>query len=186
MRSTAALLAAVALLAGCGDDGGETGKVVEGTGYELTVPDGWDDRSGQSEDFAVGDFTPDLILTGEREDGFTTNVNVIRTQGVTRSLDEQTEAERELLERGGPVSGDVNLQPAQNLTPVEDTTLGGGPARAYEFELEVPQGDSSARLRQLIAIDDGTGYAITLTADPDRFEQDRDDFEAILESWKWE
>ena len=186
MRRSATLLAALALLAGCGDDEGDAGKAFEGKGYEVTVPEGWDDQSSKREQLSVGDFTPDLVLTGEREDGFTTNVNVVLTEGVTRSLDAQTRAERQLLERGGPVGDDVELQPAENLTPTEELTLGDKQARAYEFELDLPQGDRSARLRQLIAIHEGTGYAITLTANPDRFEQDRDDFEAILESWRWE
>ena len=185
MRRPAALLAALALLAGCGDDDGDKGKVVKGDGYEVTVPEGWDDQSSKREQLEVGGFTPDLVLTGEREDGFTTNVNVVLTEGVERSLDAQTRAERELLERGGPVGDDVELQPAENLTETEDITLGDRPARAYEFELDLPQGDRSAQLRQLIAIHEGTGYAITLTANPDRFDEDRDDFEAILESWRW-
>jgi hypothetical protein len=62
-------------LAACGDDAGE---VVEGSAYEVTVPDGWDDESKAGEEVEVAGFSPELVLTGEQADGFATNVNVIR------------------------------------------------------------------------------------------------------------
>ena len=172
---------AVALSAlGCGED--DAGKVVTGTGYEVTVPDGWRDRSEEGEDVEVQGFSPDIVLIGERDDGFTTNLNVIRTPGVTRELDAQTRLERRLIERGG-APGAAELRPAQNLTPVERTELGGEDARAYEFEIR--DGERRIRVRQLLAIREEVAYFATLTTAPGRFDEDRDDFESILESWTW-
>ena len=177
----AALLLGLSLAAGCGGDGG---KVVGGSGYEVTVPDGWEDRTDEGEDIEVGSFSPDVTLIGDREDGFTTNVNVIRTQGGALDIDEQVGAERELLETGEIPGSDEQLPPAQDLSPVESITLDGEEARTYEFRVE--QNERELRLRQVIARHDGQSYAITLTADPDDFEDGLDGLESILGSWAWD
>ena len=170
-------------LAACGDDEGDKGKVVEGTGYAVTVPDGWRDRSEEGEEIEVQGFSPDTVLIGTRDEGFATNVNIIRTPGIELDLDAQTRLERKLLEEGGP-PGEDKVDPAQELTPVERTTVAGEEARAYEFRL--PQDDMLLRLRQLLTIRDGTAYVITLTTAPDRFDEDRDDLDSILDSWEWD
>jgi hypothetical protein len=170
----------VVLLAvfGCGDD--DEGKVVGGTGYELTVPDGWDDRSEEGEDVEVEGFTPDVLLIGEREDDFTSNVNVILTPDAGRGLNAQARAERDALEsRQIPNS----TSSAQELTPTERITLGDKAARAYEFKVE--QDDRLVRIRQVLAQHNGSNYAVTLTAAGSRFDDDRDAFESMLESWSW-
>jgi hypothetical protein len=183
VRVAAALAAllAVSLVAGCGGDGG---KVVGGSGYEVTVPDGWEDRSDEGEDIEVGSFSPDVTLVGDREDGFTTNVNVIRTESGPLDIDEQVEAERDLLETGEIPGSDQEIPPAQDLSPIESITLDGEEARTYEFRLE--QNERELRLRQVIAMHDGQNYAVTLTADPDDFDDGIDGLESILDSWSWD
>ena len=183
MRIAALAVAlAVALpLAACGDEE-DGGRVAEGTGYELTVPDGWEDRSEEGEDVEVEGFSPDVLLTGERDEGFTSNVNVVITSGTGGGIDAQVRAEREALE-SGRLPGSEEPNPAQDLTPVERTTLDGRTARAHEFGLT--RGDDTVRLRQVFARYDGSGYTVTLTTAPDRFDEDREAFESMIESWRW-
>ena len=183
VRLAGLAVACVALLpvAGCGGDDG--GKVVEGAGYELTVPDGWDDESSAGEEIDVAGLSPNVLLVGEREDGFTTNVNIIRNDSPGLGLDAQVKAEREVLESGDLPGSDSDLPPAEDLSPVERTTLGDKQARSYEFELE--QEDRTLALRQLITIHDDAVYAITLTTLPDRFDEELATFESILDSWRW-
>jgi hypothetical protein len=181
IAALAAALAVLLPLAACGggDDGG---KVVEGTGFEVTVPEDWQDRTDDGEDFEVEGVGPDLVLIGERDDGFTSNVNVVRTPGAQAGLDAQVRAEREAL-AAGRLPGSEEPNPARDLTPVERTTVDGEGARAYELGLR--QGDRIVRLRQVLAQHDRTNYAITLTTAEGRFHEDRDALESILESWRW-
>ena len=176
----AALVAGLPLVA-CGED--DAGNVVEGTGYELTVPEGWEDESEAGKDFEVSGFRPDVVLIGDREDGFSTNVNVIRTQGAGVGLDAQVRGERALLEEGRIPGSETEPTPARGLTPVERTSLSGEPARAYEFERS--HGERTLKLRQLIAIHDGTVYVITLTTLPDEFDQERETVASVVDSWRW-
>jgi hypothetical protein len=177
----AALLAALLLVPGCGGD--DAGKVVKGSGYEVTVPAGWEDKADRREDVEFEGFTPDVLLVGDREDGFTTNVNILRNPSAGYSLDRQVRAERDLLEVGRLPGSDAEPRPAEELGPVERIELGGEPARAYDFRLE--QEDKQLDLRQVVAIHDKAVYAITLTTGPDRRDDEIDSFEAILDSWRW-
>jgi hypothetical protein len=169
-------------LAACGDDD-DAGEVVERSGYELTVPEGWNDESGAGEEIEVAGFSPDLLLVGEREDGFTTNVNVIRDVSPNVGLDVQMRAERDLLLQGGAPGIDEDLDAARDLSPVERTTLDGQAARAHEFEL--PQGERTVRVRQVFTRESGSSYVVSYTALPDRFDDELDAFAAILGSWRW-
>ena len=181
VAALATVLCLLVPLAACGDDD-DAGKVVEGSSYEVTVPDGWDDESEVGEEVEVAGFTPELVLAGEQADGFATNVNVIREEGVEVGLDEQMRLERELI-RSGAEDIDPQLQAAQNLTPVERTTLGGHEARAHEFELA--QDERTARVRQVFARNDGSTYVVSYTALAEHFDDELDAFEAILGSWSW-
>ena len=180
MRTTALLAALVlgASLAGCADDGGDK---LEGTGFELEVPDGWHDESDKGDDVGVGGFEPEVVLLGEREEDFTTNVNVIVTPTAGFDLDRQVREERKLLETGRLPDGEQVAAPASSLGPVEPIKVDLVDARMYDFEL--PQDGETLQLRQVIAIHDGNNYAITLTAHPDIFEAATDDFDSLLESW---
>jgi hypothetical protein len=173
----AAILAATLFLllplAACDDD--DAGKVVSGDGYELTVPDGWSDESDAGADFEVSGFRPELVLVGDREDGFATNVNIIRGATPDIGLDEQFRAEREQLQR--------DVGSAHDLTGVERLTLGGREARAHGFEFA--QEGRTLRARQVFVRDAGATLIITLTALPERFDAELGAFTAVLESWRW-
>ena len=161
-------------LAACDDDD-DAGKVVGGDGYELTVPDGWSDESDAGAEFEVSGFRPELVIVGDREDGFATNVNIIRGSTPNMGLDEQFRAERaQLLSDLGSASG---------LTEVERMSLDGREARAHEFEFA--QEGRTLRARQVFARDAGSTLIVTLTAPPERFDAELGAFTAILESWRW-
>jgi hypothetical protein len=177
----ASLLCLVVPLAACGDDD-DAGKVLEGSSYEVTVPEGWDDESDVGEEVEVAGFSPELVLTGKRADGFATNVNIIRGKSPQVGLDEQTRLERDLLRRGQE-DVDPDLHAAQNLSPVERIAVDGHQARAHEFE--IAQEDRTVRVRQVFVRDGGWTYFISYTALPEAFDEELDEFDAILGSWKW-
>jgi hypothetical protein len=183
VRASSALAGVIALLllGGCGGD--DAGKVVEGGSFEVTVPSGWDDDSEKGDEVEYEGFTPDVLLTGDRDDGFTTNVNVIRTENAGLGLDGQVRAEREVLEAGRLPGSNAEPRPVEGLTPVERISVAGNPARAYEFEVE--QEGKTLGLRQVIVLHDGGSYAITLTAAPGRLDEERDALDSILASWRW-
>ena len=72
--ATVAVLCLLVLLAGCGS---EAGDARAGSGYELDLPDGWSDDTEEAEE-AESAIRFDSLLRKGREDGFATNVNVIR------------------------------------------------------------------------------------------------------------
>jgi hypothetical protein len=180
LAHAAVLAAALSLLGGCGGD--DAGEVAKGDGYEVTVPDGWEDKSDLREDVEVEGFTPDVLLVGDREDGVTTNVNILRTPSAGYSLDKQVRLERQLLRAGRLPGSDAEPRPAQDLSAVERITLGGEPARAYDFRLGE---DELLDLRQVVAVHDGRVYVTTLTTAPNGLEDELDSLEAILDSWRW-
>ena len=174
-------MAAVLLLSGC-DDAGET---VKGSTYEVTVPDGWEDESEQADDIEVAGYSPEVILTGQREDGFTTNVNVIRESSLAEDvdLDKYMEATRELLEQGELPGAEGLPAPATGLTEPEPAELDG--ERALSHDYAISTGGRELRFRQVVTVREGSGYAVTFTALRDRFEEDVGKLDDVVESWRW-
>jgi hypothetical protein len=182
-RVLVAGLMCLVLLAGCGDDNGEGGEVVEGTGYELTVPDGWNDRTDRAEDFQFAGFEPDVIFTDDAESGFQVNVNVTREPDIgSIGLDEYVEAAREIV-RQGSIGGEQIPGGGAELGPARPTELDGEEAREFDHTREV-QGQQ-LKLRQRVAVRDGAAYTITYTALEEGFDEDLDAYEAAVESWRW-
>jgi DcrB len=177
------VLAGLALLAACGGDEGDGGEVVEGTGYELTVPDGWDDRTSRADELEVAGFEPEVILTGDREEGFQPNLNVIRESSIASgvSLDDYVETTRNQLQAGSV--GDVELGSDVELGEPAPSKLGGENAVTMDHERTFES--KRIKARQVIALRDGAAYALTYTALEDRFEDDLERFESAVESWRW-
>jgi DcrB len=177
------LLLGLALLAGCGGDDGDGGKTVEGSDYELTVPDGWDDRTSRADDLEVAGFEPEVIFTGEREEGFQPNLNVIRESSIAPgvNLDDYVETTREQLQAGSV--GDVELGSDVELGEPMPSELDGEDAVTMDHERTLET--KRIKARQVIVLRDGAAYALTYTALEDRFEDDLERFESAVDSWSW-
>jgi hypothetical protein len=185
------LLAALALgAAGCGGDD----DPVEGAGYSYSVPDGWQDVSDDADDeIDIGGLRPDSLVVGEREEGFAPDVNVIREGGLPAGITTAQYADVSLAglkdpERAGlpPELVDIvgKLEP-HDFSETRDTELDGEEAVVWDFSGKSRDGDDT-RVRQVTAVRGRSAYTVTLTVRPDRFEDETDALDEVVESWEWE
>jgi hypothetical protein len=190
IRSPLAALAAVALaLGGCSDE-----DRVDGSGYTYAVPNGWEDASEQAPGFDLD--LPrahiDSVIVGERQDDFTTNLNVVRERGLPAGVTARQYADATIATIRNPAAADLppevmeafeGVDPA-SIEALPGTELGGGEAAAWEYRQNAR--GREARVRQVAAIRDGAAYIVTLTADPDAFEDGAAGLDEVTESWEWE
>jgi hypothetical protein len=190
-RRLALVLAALAI-GGC-DSAEEDPDPVEGTGYSYSVPEGWDDVSDQAEDqIEVARFRPDTLVVGEREDDFTTNVNVVREGGVPEGVTPAEYAEVSLAGLRDPAAAGLPPELAETVEQLNptgiseprDTELDGQEALAWTYRST--QDGRRVRVRQVATVMDGAGYTVTLTALPAGFEDGAAALEEVVESWRWE
>ena len=192
IRSLLALLAVAAVaLAGC-SGGDEDAEPVEGTGYTYSVPDGWEDLSDPAEEeIEIGGFRPDTLVVGEREDGFATNVNVIREDGLPSGVTAAQYADASLAGLRDPVGAGMPPEVAQaiedgNLRQISeprDAELDGEEAFAWDYR--GTQDGRDVRVQQVAAVMDGAGYTLTLTVLPDRFDEGGEALDQVIDSWSW-
>jgi hypothetical protein len=192
IRSLLALLAVAAgALAGC-SSGDEDAEPVEGTGYTYSVPDGWEDLSDPAEEeIEIGGFRPDTLVVGEREDGFATNVNVIREDGLPSGVAAAQYADASLAGLRDPVGAGMPPEVAQaiekaNLRQISeprDAELDGEEAFAWDYR--GTQDGRDVRVQQVAAVMDGAGYTLTLTVLPDRFDEGGEALDQVIDSWSW-
>jgi hypothetical protein len=191
----AALLALAALAAaGCGGDDG--GDPVEGDGYSYTTPDGWEDFSDGAQEEETLNFRgirPDTVVVGESEEDFATNVNVVvQERSLAGNVTAQAFAEANLAGLRSParaglppeVAHSIEAMNVREVSEPQDAELGGD--EAVTFEYLTTQAGRDLRIRQLVAVMDRSGYAVTLTAMPDQFEEGLDALDEVGESWEWE
>jgi hypothetical protein len=183
------LALAVLTAAGCGGD-----DPVEGAGYSYSVPDGWDDVSNEADDeIDIVGLRPDSLVVGEREDGFAPDVNVIREGGLPAGVTTAQYADVSLAglrdpERAGLPAELVDivgrLDPRDFSEP-RDSELDGADAVVWEFSGKSRDGGDT-RVRQVTAVRDGSAYTLTLTVRPDRFDEETDALDEVVDSWEWE
>jgi photosystem II reaction center protein PsbP len=194
-RPLAALLALAALaMAACGGDDG--GDPVEGDGYSYATPDGWDDFSDTAqdeEDLNFHGIRPDSMVVGERQDDFVTNVNVVVQKGsLPGNITARAFAEANLAGLRSPaqaglpprVARSIEAMKVREISETQDAELGGEEAVAFEYL--TTQAGKDLRIRQLVAVMDRSGYAVTLTAMPGQFEDGLDALDEVADSWEWE
>ena len=191
--SLLALLAVAAVALAACSSGDEDAEPVEGTGYTYSVPDGWEDFSDPAEEeIEIGGFRPDTLVVGEREDGFATNVNVIREDGLPSGVTAAQYADASLAGLRDPVGAGMPPEVAQaiedgNLRQISeprDAELDGEEAFAWDYR--GTQDGRDVRVQQVAAVMDGAGYTLTLTVLPDRFDEGSEALDQVVESWDWE
>lgn len=176
IRFLLALFAAGALLvAGCGDDkkddAQKSERSVSGTGYTVERPAQWQDGTKQGRKQGVFNF--DLVLVKPRK-SFNTNVNILRAQAPGVDLDD--------LRRG--YRGELDSIGATNVTDSEPISVDGDKGITYRYLKKTPNGDS-VRGRQVLVVHAGYVHSITLTAIASEFATAQDEFDSILDSWRW-
>jgi hypothetical protein len=197
MRTLGGLLA-VACLAlaagGCGDDDDEDQPRVVGKGYSYAVPEGWRDISEEAPGVPgveVAGITPDTAVVGQRENGFATNVNVIREGGIPPGVSTSEYADvtiavlRDPAASGFPpefVEAIERIQP-RGISEPRDAELGGEPAVAWDYTST--QEGQELRIRQVASVVDQAGYTVTLTSRTDQEEEGVDVFDELIDSWRW-
>jgi hypothetical protein len=193
MRRTAWILGLVlaALAAGaCGDDDDDA-EVVQGSGYEYELPGGWTDESSQdNSELGVAGFEPDTIALDEPDDGFATNVNVVLEPRLPAGVTPQAyfDASRRVLRDPGVLPAEARraveqLQP-RDLSRQQQVDLDG--EQAYGLDYTGNQSGRVLRFRAVSTVREGTGYAVTYAALRNRFDEGLDDFERLLDTWRWQ
>jgi hypothetical protein len=173
------------LLAGCGggDDGGASssaptataaaaasGSTLEGTGYALTLPGGWRDASEEDTGLSRA---PDAVLASTQPAAVALVTIEDQPEGVAadellRTL-RRREIDREVVTGAGEARP-FAVAGARGVTYHYDTTSEAG----------VP-----LRTRQVVVIRAGKAYTIALTTPVVAFAAANDEFQAILDSWRW-
>jgi hypothetical protein len=190
--SLLALLAVAAVALAACSNGDEDAEPVEGTGYTYSVPDGWEDVSDRAEEeIEIGGFRPDTLVVGERENGFATNVNVIREDGLPNGVTAAQYANASLAGLRDPVGAGTPPELAQaieeaNLRQISEpreAELDGEEAFAWDYR--GTQDGRDVRVQQVAAVMDGAGYTLTLTVLPDRFDEGGAALDQVIDSWSW-
>ena len=189
-RSLAALLALAALAAaGCGED-----DPVEGAGYTYSVPDGWEDVSDEADDeIDIAGMRPDSLVAGEAEDGFAPDVNVIREGGLPADVTTAQYADVSLAGLRDPAGAGlppelveiVDRLGPHDFSEPQDSELDGEEAVVWEFSGKSRDGGDT-RVRQVTAVHDSSAYTLTLTVRPNRFDEETDALDEIVDTWEWE
>jgi hypothetical protein len=180
-------------VAGCGgdDEDAASGADIDGDGYGYSLPRGWTDRSDDEdvEGFEVGGFGPDTLVAARPRDGFATNVNVVREGDLPDdvSTEDYARESRSALQNPKDLPADARaaverLDP-RGFGPLEELELDGEPAYATDYT--GTQSGRVLRFRNIVALRDGVGYGITLTALRERFDEGLDGLDEVVESWRW-
>jgi hypothetical protein len=193
MRILGGLLAATCIATAFGACG-EADRV-DGQGYSYAVPDGWDDVSDEAQDqdeLQIAGIRPDSFVIGDRDEGFSVNVNVIHEPGLPQGVSAAEYAEVSLAALRDPEAAGFppdavetlkRLQPRQLSQPTE-TKLGGRKAVTWKYASS--QNGRELRHEQVAAVMDGAGYTVTLSALPGQLEDGEDALGEVVDSWEWD
>jgi hypothetical protein len=187
------LLALLVAASGCGD-GEEEQDRVAGRGYSHAVPDDWRDVSDEAEDepgLQVAGIGPDTLVIGERENGFATNVNVIREPGLPPGVSPSEYADKTITGLRDPAAAGFppevvqvieSIQP-RDISEPSGAELGGEEAFAWDYTST--QDGRDLRIRQVATVVDDTGYTVTLTSLPEARKEGIDALDDVVSSWRW-
>ena len=171
MRRSAALalLAAIALLLGCGGGDEDAPKTVKGTDYEYELPEGWEDATDMGKNPSWRGRVWDSVAIGHPEEQFRTFIQVTR-EPTGLSLEQYEQRARGQAQQiwGGLEFGEAS-----------STEINGAPAVMFENTT----GETSI-VRYVAAVREGVGYIVEFEAGKEN-EADVEELDAVLESWRW-
>jgi hypothetical protein len=178
--------------AGCGDGDEER---VDGQGYSYAVPDDWRDVSDEAQDepeLEFAGFRADTLVVGEREDGFTTNVNVVRESGLPAGVTASDYAELSIAALRDPMGAGLPPDLAEGIASLRarefreprDAELAEEDAVSLSYT--GTQSGHELRFRQLTTVVGDAAYTVTLTAVPEQVEKGLAAFDEVVDSWQWD
>jgi|SRR5215216_3572247 len=184
-------LVVAALVAGaCEDDDHNEAEVVRGTGYEYDLPEGWTDESdSDAAQLDVGGFRPDTIAADEPKEGFPPNVNVILESSLSTDVTPRVyaNASHQILRNPSVLPGEAR-RAIERLAPRDfgsERRLDLDGRDAYQIDYTGNQGGRVLRFRGVTTVQERTGYVVSYTALRTHFQEGLDDFEHILDTWRW-
>ena len=178
------LLVGALLAGGCGGDDEEPENgvqqqpegAVEGTGYSFVAPQGWQDAS---ELFAGSAIRVDAAYAEPApQDGFATNVNVIRETPRGLDADRFDDYAQQLREQASALATDAGP------SAIEETELDGEPARTWSYESRRRE-QPRVRQQQVVVIHADALYTVTWSARRAIFEESQAELQRLLDSWRW-
>jgi hypothetical protein len=147
---------------------------VSGTGYSFSLPDGFEDQTGQT---ATGAIRVDRLLIGPTEERFRTNINVVRVPNPRPGTSAPDLADQ--------FTSELRSVGVRALRRLDDTTVDGEPALVNGYRPRAP-GGRDVQGRQAGVVHNGNVYSITLTAARgEPFFDAVPAFEEVLSSWQW-
>lgn len=170
---------------------GESIEGADGT-FTLELPDNWsaageeqvqgavDEAKSQVEDAAGAGSAAALeaqnIYVRDGGAGFNTTINVL-TEPVPdgASFESAVKAGATLIEQ--------SLPDAEIVAGPDETTLDG--EQAFETRYTAAPQGKALEFALVQPLHDGTAYSITLTAEPEDFDDAEAEFRQILDSWSW-
>jgi hypothetical protein len=136
--------------------------------FSVALPDGWSDATDKAASFGAV-----TAYLGPANNGFATNVNVVRQQIGSVTVTQYA---------NGTMQG-VRSIGATSITDPSPRTIDGSDALEYSFTDK--QAGRTLKQRQTVVVHDEVGYVITYTALPAAYDTSRPDADALIDSWQW-
>jgi hypothetical protein len=171
--STSASTASTAAATAAAPVGG--GQTITGTGYRTVVPADWKDGAELTQGTAI---KVDRIYASQEGSAFKANVLVIRENPKAIADTKIEDIEEDLRKQAAGAVG------AEVPEAEEPTKLDG--EDAVRWTLRRKQGDVDLAQLQLGAIHDGALYSVTLSSAAADEDQSREQFERLIDGWRWE
>lgn len=154
-----------------------TGDTVEGEGYTFDLPaDGWTDASDEAGQLGGGPTIDTVVVLGE-------SIQLAQSNIIVEALSAGGASEPEDLEG----QWKRNLSGGDGATPVDvdDATLDGERAIGVRIDDRVNEAGVPIKQVAYLALHDGRQYSIGLSFPAEGDIVSEDDFQALLDSWRW-
>ncbi len=143
-------------------------------GFTTVLPTGFTDVTSRANTSTVN---IQLAATAPRANGFSTNINVIRSQVQPGTqVSSLTDREITVLKR--------QLPSARSFSAIRSTTVAGQPGRELDY-LAAPLKHVLLHINQVFVINNNFAYTITFTALPAAYSSKRGALSQLLSAWHW-